>query len=99
MFATIVSDRRGGRVVGVTTSEGEVFADTVVNTAGLGAVASDGRHRSSRPGGYSRGQMFVTERIPPLLRTYVHNIKQTPSGTIVHRGNARERDHGYGHDG
>ena len=75
--------RRGDRVVGVVSSDGEVFADTVVNTAGLGAAPLTDRIGLRVPVDASRGQMFVTERIPPLLRTYVHNIKQTPAGTIV----------------
>ena len=74
---------RGGRVVGVTTRDGDVLADTVVNTAGLGASQLMAGIGLNVPVDYSRGQMFVTERIPPLLRTYVHNIKQTSSGTIV----------------
>jgi glycine/D-amino acid oxidase-like deaminating enzyme len=80
---------RDARVVGVVTSQGEVLADTVVNTAGEGTptlAASIGLHV---PLDFARGQMFVTERIPPLLRTYVHNIKQTTAGTIVF-GTTRE---------
>ena len=75
--------RRGDRVVGVVTNQGEIFADTVVNTAGLGASRLTDSIGLHVPVDASRGQMFVTERIPPLLRTYVHNIKQTPAGTIV----------------
>ena len=75
--------RRGDCVVGVNSSEGEIFAGWVVNTAGLGASDLAAGIGLTVPVDYSRGQMFVTERIPPLLRTYVHNIKQTPSGTIV----------------
>ena len=75
--------RRGDRVVGVVSSEGEVFANMVVNTAGLGAAHLTDGIGLRVPVDASRGQMFVTERVPPLLRTYVHNIKQTPVGTIV----------------
>jgi sarcosine oxidase subunit beta len=75
--------RRGDRVVGVVSGEGEIFADMVVNTAGIGAPALSEGIGLTVPLDNSRGQMFVTERIPPLLRTYVHNIKQTPAGTIV----------------
>jgi glycine/D-amino acid oxidase-like deaminating enzyme len=81
--------KRGDRVVGVVSSDGEIFANTVVITAGIGVSAltdSIGLHVPVQNG---RGQMFVTERIPPLLRTYVHNIKQTPAGTIVF-GTTRE---------
>lgn len=75
--------RRGDRVVGVVSEDGEIFADTVVNTAGLGTAHLCESVGLKVPVDASRGQMFVTERIPPLLRTYVHNIKQTPAGTIV----------------
>jgi glycine/D-amino acid oxidase-like deaminating enzyme len=75
--------RRGDRVVGVVSSDGEIFAGTVVNVAGLGASRLTDGIGLRVPVDASRGQMFVTERIPPLLRTYVHNIKQTPAGTIV----------------
>jgi sarcosine oxidase subunit beta len=80
---------RGERVVGVLTSKGEMFADTVVCASGAGVpglAKSVGVHV---PLDLARGQMFVTERIPPLLRTYVHNIKQTTAGTIVF-GTTRE---------
>jgi glycine/D-amino acid oxidase-like deaminating enzyme len=72
-----------GRVIGVRTSEGDVYAGTVVNAAGGGAAALAKSIGIDLPVQYSRGQMFVTERVPPLLRTYVHNIKQAPAGTIV----------------
>jgi sarcosine oxidase subunit beta len=80
---------RGERVVGVNTSEGEIFADTVVCASGAGVPALAASVGVKVPLDLARGQMFVTERIPPLLRTYVHNIKQTPAGTIVF-GTTRE---------
>lgn len=80
---------RGTRVVGVKTSAGEIFADNVVCAAGSGIPALTAGIGVQVPLDLARGQMFVTERIPPLLRTYVHNIKQTPAGTIVF-GTTRE---------
>ena len=80
---------RGERVVGVVSSEGEIFADTVVCASGAGVPALAASVGIAVPLDLARGQMFVTERIPPLLRTYVHNIKQTPAGTIVF-GTTRE---------
>lgn len=74
---------RGDRVIGVMSSQGEIYADMIVNTAGLGTSRLTDGIGLHVPVDASRGQMFVTERIPALLRTYVHNIKQTPSGTIV----------------
>lgn len=72
-----------GRVIGVETAREKIAAGWVVNVAGLGAAALTAEAGVQIPLGYSRGQMFVSERIPPLLRTYVHNIKQAASGGIV----------------
>lgn len=80
---------RGDRVVGVETSAGAISANTVVCAAGSGIPALAAGVGIQVPLDLARGQMFVTERIPPLLRTYVHNIKQTPAGTIVF-GTTRE---------
>jgi sarcosine oxidase subunit beta len=80
---------RGQRVVGVATSAGEIFASNVVCASGSGVPALAAGVGIQVPLDLARGQMFVTERIPPLLRTYVHNIKQTPAGTIVF-GTTRE---------
>ena len=80
---------RGTRVVGVRTSAGEIHAGHVVCAAGSGIPALTAGVGVQVPLDLARGQMFVTERIPPLLRTYVHNIKQTPAGTIVF-GTTRE---------
>jgi glycine/D-amino acid oxidase-like deaminating enzyme len=79
----------GDRVTGVVTTAGEISADTVVCASGSGIPALAAGVGVQVPLDLARGQMFVTERIPPLLRTYVHNIKQTPSGTIVF-GTTRE---------
>jgi sarcosine oxidase subunit beta len=72
-----------GRAVGVRAQGEHVAAGWVVDTAGLHAARLAATAEVSVPVDYSRGQMFVTERIPPLLRTYIHNIKQTQAGTIV----------------
>lgn len=72
-----------GRAIGVRAAAETVSAGWVVNTAGLSAAQLAATANVSVPVSYSRGQMFVTERIPPLLRTYIHNIKQTSAGTIV----------------
>jgi glycine/D-amino acid oxidase-like deaminating enzyme len=75
--------RAGDRAVGVVTDQGPVSADWIVNTAGLGVAALAKDVGIDIPVDYSRGQMFVSEPVAPLLRTYIHNIKQTPVGTIV----------------
>lgn len=72
-----------GRAIGVLTDGGPVAALWVVNAAGSGTATLAATAGVTIPVDYSRGQMFVTERIAPLLRTYVHNIKQTRSGTVV----------------
>lgn len=72
-----------GRATGVRTATETLSAGWVVNTAGLGAADLAATAGVAVPVSYSRGQMFVSERMPPLLRTYVHNIKQTAAGTIV----------------
>ncbi len=74
---------RDGEVKGVRTARGEISAGWIVNTAGVGAPGLSSQLGVHIPMDSTRGQMFVTERIPPLLNTYVHNIKQTRSGTIV----------------
>lgn len=75
--------RTGDRAVGVETERGPILSEWVVDTAGIAAAEIAATAGVNVPLDFSRGQMFVTERIPPLLKTYVHNIKQTPSGTIV----------------
>ncbi|TAK82015.1 MAG: FAD-binding oxidoreductase [Betaproteobacteria bacterium] len=75
--------RKGNRVVGVRTANEEISADWVVNVAGVGAEALLGTTGIDMPISYSRGQMFVTDRVPRFLNTYIHNIKQTVSGTVV----------------
>ncbi len=78
---SIVVER--GRATGVRLAGEMISADWVVNVAGLGAARLAATAQVAVPVDYSRGQMFVSERIPPLLRTYIHNIKQTAAGTIV----------------
>jgi sarcosine oxidase subunit beta len=75
--------KQGDRVTGLRASTGNISAGWIVNTAGIGASQLASTVSVNLPLACSRGQMFVTERVPPLLRTYVHNIKQTAVGTIV----------------
>lgn len=75
--------RKGARVVGVRTANEEIPAGWVVNVAGTGAEALARTAGIDVPISYSRGQMFVTDRMPRFLNTYIHNIKQTASGTVV----------------
>ena len=75
--------RSGDRIIGVNTDQGPISADWVVNTAGLGVAPLCQDVGVAVPLDYSRGQMFVSEPVAPVLRTYIHNIKQTPVGTFV----------------
>ena len=75
--------RQGDRITGVRTAAGDIASHWVVNLAGIGAVALAETAGVRVPLDMSRGQMFVTERMPKLLRTYIHNIKQSHAGTIV----------------
>lgn len=75
--------RQGTKVVGVQTDRETIPARWVVNVAGAGAEALARSAGIRMPIAYSRGQMFVTDRMPPFLNTYIHNIKQTASGTVV----------------
>lgn len=74
----------GGRAVGVRTSHGNVSAGTVIVCGGAGTRALADTVGLDVPLRFARGQMFVSERIPPLMRTSLHNIKQTGSGTMVY---------------
>ncbi len=84
----------GERVIGVRTSNGEIFhAEWTVVTAGIGTSELTSTAGIDVPISFSRGQLFVTERVPPLLRTFLHTIKQTRSGTVV-IGATKEADIG-----
>ncbi|MCZ7590463.1 MAG: FAD-binding oxidoreductase [Gaiella sp.] len=74
----------GGRATGVLTSQGEISAGAVVVCGGAGTRALADTVGLNVPLTCARGQLFVSERIPPLLRTSLHNIKQTRSGTMVY---------------
>ena len=69
--------------VGVRTPAGVVHADWVVLAAGAGTRPLASTAGIDIPLTFSRGQMFVTERVPPLLGTLIHGIKQTSPGTIL----------------
>lgn len=73
----------GERVVGVRTTDGVVHAGCVIACGGAGTAALARGVGLHIPLDLSRGQMVVTERIPRLLRTSLHNMQQTAAGTIV----------------
>ena len=82
----------GGRVVGVATSAGDVPAGCTIACGGAGTAALAETVGLAIPLDLGRGQMLVTERVPRLLRTSLHNMQQTASGTIV-VGVTREPEH------
>jgi sarcosine oxidase subunit beta len=73
----------GNRVTGLRTSNGDIACGWVVIAAGTATAKLAATAGVDVPLHVSRGQMFVTERLPHLVSTYLHTIKQTPSGTIV----------------
>jgi sarcosine oxidase subunit beta len=73
----------GDRVVGVRSSRGVVHAGCVVACGGAGTAALAETVGLRIPLDLSRGQMVVTERMPRLLRTSLHNMQQTAAGTVV----------------
>lgn len=73
----------GDRVTGVRTSRGDVSAGLVVLCGGAGTAALAESVGLGIPLDLGRGQMLVTERLPRLLRTSLHNMQQTAAGTIV----------------
>jgi glycine/D-amino acid oxidase-like deaminating enzyme len=74
----------GGRAVGVMTRDGAVRADNVVLCSGAATDALAEAAGIRIPLDFFRRQLFVSERLPPLVRTAIHNIKQTRSGTVVY---------------
>lgn len=74
----------GGRVTGIATTQGTISAGAVVICGGAGTRALADTVGLDVPLTFARGQLFVSERIPPLMRTSLHNIKQTRSGTMVY---------------
>jgi len=73
----------GERVVGVRTSGGVIHAGCVIACAGAGTAELAQGVGLRIPLDLSRGQMVVTERIPRLLSTSLHNMQQTAAGTVV----------------
>lgn len=71
------------RVTGVRTSHGDLPAGTVVLCGGAGTASLAQTIGLQIPLDLGRGQMLVTERLPRLLRTSLHNMQQTAAGTIV----------------
>jgi glycine/D-amino acid oxidase-like deaminating enzyme len=73
----------GDRVVGVHTSHGDVRTGAVALCGGAGTAALAETVGLRIPLDLGRGQMLVTERVPRMLRTSLHNMQQTAAGTVV----------------
>jgi glycine/D-amino acid oxidase-like deaminating enzyme len=67
----------------LVTPLGEVLAGRIVLASGLGN-ADLGRHLDAEiPVKPVKGQIFVTERVPPLFHTVIEQIRQTEDGTLL----------------
>ncbi|HEY4347567.1 MAG TPA: FAD-binding oxidoreductase [Gaiellaceae bacterium] len=73
----------GGAVTGVRTADRVVPADRVIVCGGKGTSALLETVGIPIPIELFRRQLFVSERLPPLIRTALHNVKQTMAGTVV----------------
>lgn len=87
MQVTRVRPARAGFVIEGDT--GRIQAERVVLAAGLGnaALGPDlGLHAPVRP---QRGQILITERLPPFLDLATHTVRQTADGTVM-MGDSKE---------
>lgn len=78
----------GTRVTGVSTEQGEIEADFVINAAGPWASRFNDLAGCSTPISPGRSQLLITERFPPRLRPFLTisgraYLRQTVSGNIV----------------
>ncbi len=74
---------RRGRVSSVTTSGGELRPRHVVLAAGVATAAIGREIGISIPVRPVRGQVLVTEPMPPFLFHIVDDVRQTTSGNIL----------------
>ena len=96
--------KRGDRVAGVTMRDGDVYADTVVNTAGIGASQLMAEDRGACSGGlFARAD--VRDRAHSAAAADLHPQHQADTlRNDRHRSHARERHvrnhhHGGRHEG
>jgi glycine/D-amino acid oxidase-like deaminating enzyme len=93
-------DLSGDRVVGVLTPAGPIASSRVVVAAGAWSAPLVARHGVAVPVRPGRGQMLVTEALPPLtarvLRTPSIGIRQDVRGHVL-IGSSVE-DAGYSHE-
>jgi len=73
----------GGRVAGVTTHEGDLAADVVVDAAGIFVTDVARMVGIDVPILPQRGQMFQLEAMPPLLHRPIQAFRQLRSGTTM----------------
>jgi glycine/D-amino acid oxidase-like deaminating enzyme len=97
--------KRGGRVLstgGVTdiavkdgkyfleTAAGQVVAQRIVLAAGLGNAGLGAMLGVDIPVKPVRGQILVTERMPPLFEIAIEQVRQTEDGTLMMGGSWEE---------
>lgn len=67
----------------LTTAAGTVVADRIVLSSGLGNAALGEMLGVKIPVKPVRGQVLVTERVPPQFTLAIEQVRQTPDGTLM----------------
>lgn len=67
-------DLQNGQIKGVLTDKGKIVTDCVVNASGSGGAAIAGMVGLELPLKMQKGQVLVTESMPPLITVQVHHI-------------------------
>ncbi|WP_159948667.1 FAD-dependent oxidoreductase [Rhizobium sp. 18065] len=75
-------DHRGDKFV-LTTANGRVLANRIVLAAGLGNAALGEMLGVTIPVKPIRGQILVTERMPPIFDIAIEQVRQTEDGTLM----------------
>lgn len=75
-------DRQGEKFV-LTTRRGEIRAERIVLASGLGNAMLGDLLGTPIPVKPIRGQILVTERLPPMLGYAIEQVRQTVDGTLM----------------
>lgn len=74
---------RDGQVHSVATESGAIRTKWVVNAAGVHAPHIGGMVGLDIPVRPVRGQILVTEPLPPIVKNIVEDMRQTPNGNLL----------------
>ncbi|TGU93214.1 FAD-binding oxidoreductase [Mesorhizobium sp. M00.F.Ca.ET.151.01.1.1] len=74
----------------LTTAGGQVIADRIVLASGLGNAALGDMLGVAIPVKPVRGQIMVTERVPPMFHLAIEQVRQTEDGTLMIGGSWEE---------